>query len=374
MPQARTRSAIGPRQVAPITGMTRDELRNYQALSAIGINLDPATLRLMLSGTGFDAADGAGNTTVTPATISNMVQFLQTWLPGQVEILTAARMIDTLVGITTAGSWEDESIVQRTMEATGMVAPYGDHTNIPLASYNPSFTTRDIVRGEAGIEVGRLQEQRAAKMEVNAAADARRAATLVLEIFRNRIGFFGFNDGNSRIYGILNDPGLLPWVTLPANAAGTSTEWKDKTFLEITADLRLMASQLRLQGNGNIDPAKGDATLAIPLSATEYLTVTNVQGTQSVRQWINENYKNWRIESVPEFALANGGVSGAYLYMEKVENSGTDDNKTFVQVVPAKFQVLGVEKKSKTYIEDFTNATAGVMVKRPFAVVRASGL
>lgn len=371
---SKARSAIGPRQVAPITGMSRDELRNYAALSAIGINLDPATLRAMLTGTGFDAADGAANGTVTPATISNMVQFLQTWLPGQVEILTAARMIDTLVGITTAGSWEDESVVQRTMEATGMVAPYGDHTNIPLASYNPSFTTRDIVRGESGIEVGRLQELRAARMDVNAAADARRAATLVLELFRNRIGFYGFNDGNSRIYGMLNDPQLLPWVTLPANAAGTSTKWKDKTFLEITADLRLMASQLRIQGAGNIDPAKGEVTLAIPLEATEYLTVTNVQGTLSVRGWIEENYKNWRIESVPEFTAANGGVSGAYLYMEKVENSGTDDNKTFVQVVPAKFQVLGVEKKAKTYIEDFTNATAGVMAKRPFAVVRASGL
>jgi hypothetical protein len=35
---------------------------------------------------------------------------------------------------------------------------------------------------------------------------------------------------------------------------------------------------------------------------------------------------------------------------------------------------LGVEKKSKAYVEDYTNATAGAMCKRPYAVVRYSGV
>jgi hypothetical protein len=44
-----------------------------------------------------------------------------------------------------------------------------------------------------------------------------------------------------------------------------------------------------------------------------------------------------------------------------------------VQVVPSKFQVLGVEKGAKGYKEDYSNATAGVFCKRPFAVVRRTG-
>ena len=45
-----------------------------------------------------------------------------------------------------------------------------------------------------------------------------------------------------------------------------------------------------------------------------------------------------------------------------------------IQVVPAKFMALGVEQQSKGFVEDYTNATAGIMVKRPWAVYRASGI
>jgi hypothetical protein len=54
--------------------------------------------------------------------------------------------------------------------------------------------------------------------------------------------------------------------------------------------------------------------------------------------------------------------------------SSTDDRRTFIQPVPARFQVLGVEQLAKAYIEDYTNATAGVICKRPFAVSRISGI
>ena len=47
---------------------------------------------------------------------------------------------------------------------------------------------------------------------------------------------------------------------------------------------------------------------------------------------------------------------------------------TFVQIVPAKFQALGTEKQAKGYVEDFSNATAGLFVKRPFAVQRLTGI
>jgi hypothetical protein len=44
-----------------------------------------------------------------------------------------------------------------------------------------------------------------------------------------------------------------------------------------------------------------------------------------------------------------------------------------LQVVPAKFKVLGVEQKAKGYMEDYSNATAGAMLKRPYAMVRYYG-
>ena len=63
-----------------------------------------------------------------------------------------------------------------------------------------------------------------------------------------------------------------------------------------------------------------------------------------------------------------------YLWANSVEDGGTDDKRTMAQVVPAKFMALGVEQRAKAYLEDFTNATAGVFVKRPYAITRWSGI
>ena len=70
---------------------------------------------------------------------------------------------------------------------------------------------------------------------------------------------------------------------------------------------------------------------------------------------------------------ANAGDNVAYLYAESDSESGSDDNRTWVQVVPQKFMTLGVMQMTKAYEEDYTNATAGVMCKRPYAVVRYYG-
>ena len=78
--------------------------------------------------------------------------------------------------------------------------------------------------------------------------------------------------------------------------------------------------------------------------------------------------------SAPQLNTANGGVGVFYLYAENVADNSTDDGRTFAQIVPAKFQIVGVAKKTKSYEEDYSNATAGVMCKRPYAVVRYSGI
>ena len=55
-------------------------------------------------------------------------------------------------------------------------------------------------------------------------------------------------------------------------------------------------------------------------------------------------------------------------------DSGTDDQKTWIQVVPATFQLMGIQKMVKGYEEDYSNASAGAMLKRPYAIARYTGL
>lgn len=370
------RSYIGPRDVRPLS-MTAEDVANFSELQKLGICFDENDVVAMVDGMrkagyAMDAAPGALQPTVTTGTVSTPVQFLQAWLPGFARIITQARKIDEMVGILTAGSWEDEEVVQGVMEQTGKAQPYGDANNIPLTSFNPNFERRTIVRFESGMNVGRLEEARAAKMRASAADEKRAATGLSLEIQRNAVGFYGYNNGSNRTYGFLNDPSLPAYVSV-ANPGGAGTTWATKTFLQITADLRTAFAALRSRSGDNIDPENTPITIGIATAAVDYLTVTSDFGI-SVRDWIRTTYPKARIVSAPELSAANGGENVFYMFAEEVNDGASDDSRTFVQVVPAKVYTLGVHQMAKSYVEDFANATAGVMLKRPYAVVRYTGI
>lgn len=366
-------SHIGPRNVRPLRAMdqaAREDLaRNYADLQRLGIGFHGRSLDHMIHALAMDNLEP----TVTSASIATPIQFLQTWLPGFVEVVTAARKIDDLVGITTAGDWQNEEIVQGILERTGTATPYGDLTNVPLSNWNTNFERRTIVRFEEGMRVGRLEEARAAAIRVNSASEKRASAALALEIERNNVGFYGFNDGDGRTYGFLNDPGLPAYVAVAGSGTGGSTAWVDKTFLNIQADILEAVQTLRTQSKDLIDPRKTPLTLAVATAAVDYLSTTSDFGI-SVMEWMKGAYPNIRVESAPQLDSAEGGDNVFYLYAETVADSGTDDSRVFMQVVPAKFMVLGVAQQAKGYEEDYTNATAGVMCKRPYAVVRRSGI
>jgi hypothetical protein len=342
------------------------------AKMGIGIPSKMVTAMHALAMDGFGMDDNQGLT--TQASIGTPVQFLQNWLPGFVRVITAARKIDELVGITTSGSWEDQEIVQGILEPVGQPQVYGDYTNVPLSSWNTNFVRRTVQRFEKGMKVGMLEEARAARIRISASAEKRNAAALSLEINRNLVGFYGYNGGNDLTYGFLNDPILPAYVTVAATGTGATTTWSTKTFLNITADIRAAAAKLNIQSQGVINPRDQPTVLAVPTGITQYLTVTSDFGV-SVEDWITKAYKgNMKVIDAPQFNGANGGANVFYLYAESVEDGASDDSRTFIQVVPAKFQALGVEKQAKAYVEDYVSATAGIMTKRPYAVVRFSGI
>lgn len=357
--------------------MSADDVAHYASLAAIGLHFSPTQIqqavRVMLGDSNDIGPWSGAQSGITAASVVTPIQFLQMWLPGFVHVVTAARKIDNLVGITTAGSPEDEQIVQGVLESAGRARPYQDNSSLPLASWNPNFETRTVVRFEQGLEVGWLEEQRSARARIATAAEKRNASALTLEVERNRVGFYGFNNGANRTYGLLNDPAIPAYQNVP-NGAGGSAAWASKTFLEITKDLRFALQSLRTNSRDVIDPEKTPITLAIATSRVDLLTTTTDFGI-SVRDWLRKDYPNVRIESAPELDDANGGAAVFYMYADTVSDDySTDDSATFVQVVPAKFLTVGVEKRAKTYVEAFANATAGVMCKRPFAVQRFSGI
>lgn len=366
---SRVHSQISGRNVR---AMDNFDAKEYQGLSRLGINLSPAHVRQMMKGMDAMIAMDAIQPTVTTASIATPVQFLQNWLPGFVFTITAARKIDELVGIMTTGAWEDEQVVQGVLERTGTSVPYGDYTNVPLSSWNVNFNTRTVVRFEEGMKIGVLEQARASRMRVDDAGMKRESAALALEIIRNTIGFSGYNSGNNNTYGFLNDPGLIAYVNVPNGVSG-SPLWSSKTFLEIAKDIRTSIVALRNNSQDTIDPEQVDLTLAVATAAVDWLSTTSDFGI-SVRDWLKQAYPRVRVVSAPQLNAANGGANVFYMYADKVQDMSTDGGLVFIQPVPAKFQVLGVQQLAKAYEEDYSNATAGVMCKRPFAVVRYSGI
>lgn len=323
--------------------------------------------RMAVAAGAMDAAPDL-QPTVYAGNVGAPIQFLQKWLPGFVRTVTTVRKIDELVGKMTAGDWADEEVIQGSMELTGLARPYGDYTNVPLASWNFGFDRRTIVRFEEGLRVGKLEEARASKVGISSGASKRAAAALALDIQRNRVGFFGYNAANNRTYGFLNDP------SLPAYVAVTGAAWTSATFLVITAQLRTALAALRTQSGDTVDPNTTQLTLAVASNRVDFLTVTSDYGN-SVREWLTETYPNVRVVSAPELNGANGGSNVFYLSADRATDDGSDDGgQTMVQIVPSTFMLVGVEQQAKAYVEDYANATAGVLVKRPYLVVRYTGI
>lgn len=336
-----------------------------EGLKRFGLDFNRLAQRLVALAPTLDAAL---QPTITTPTITNLIQFFQNFLPGLVHAATAARNIDKIVGMSTMGAFEDEEVVQGILELTGGAVPYGDYTNVPLASWNPNWNRYTNIRFEQGLTVPLLEEMRAARMGISSGTSKRNSAVIQLEIARNRTGFFGFNNGLNRTYGFLNDPGLPAYVPA-ANGASSSPLWANKTMLEIEADILQMITGIQTQTQSFIDPREEVLTLAVADAVVNFLNVPTQFG-YSTQVWLNDNYPKIRVVSAPELTLANGGQNVAYLFADQVKDDSTDDKRTFMQVVPMKFMALGVEQKSKGYLEDYANATCGVFCKRPYAVYR----
>lgn len=333
-------------------------------LPRVGIGFSRGTLDRLI-----DYAMDANNIqqSVTAQSIATPIQFLQNWLPGIVEIVTGKRAIDEIIGRSTVGSWEDAQIVQQVIENTGSAVPYSDVGNVPLANWNTNFVTRTVVRFELGFRVGNLEEAQSARMRVDSAGQKRKSDAIQLEIQRNAVGFYGYNSGLGLTYGFLNDPNLPAYVNNPGPA------WASATFANIQADLLTALQALRTQSQGLITPNKDPITLAVATACVDYLAVTTDFG-MSVWAWLKQFYPNVRVVDAPQLNAANGSENVFYMFADTVQDSGTDDQRTFMQIVPATFQLLGVQKMVKGYEEDYSNATAGALCKRPYAIVRYTGI
>ena len=306
----------------------------------------------------------------TGSSIAAGIQFLRYFAPKAVKVITEKRTIDDMVPRTVAGEWHDEEIVQPVVEELGQLALYSDESDFPLAGFKPSYIKRTIVRFEAGLQTGKLEEMRVAamKMRVSAQDVKRSAVALVFAQGVNDVGFNGFNNGENGTWGILNEIGLGAYKSVAQGASGSGL-WANKTFKEIVKDLNTAAAALRKQSGSNFDANNTPFTLAIAADCVDYLNTVNELGNKSVAEWISGTWKKCRVVSIPQLSGANGGANCFYMLMQSLGGNTVCDN-----YVAATMRLLGTERRAKGIREDYTNAVAGVLVAQPTGIVRYSGI
>lgn len=366
------RSSIGPINIKPIPAkmVNPKNLKLYQ--EKLGFAFDEDHLRTMMHAMFKGFGQDSLQPLITTASMPTLVQFLQAWLPGFVAIETAARRCDDAFGIDFIGMWEDVEVVQGIMEMTGTPQYYQDYSNVPLSSWNVNFNYRNTVQFEEGMRVGVREAKTSARIRVDTAAQKRLAAARALEIVRNQIAWFGFNSGNNLTYGLFNDPGKPAYQTLPNGVSGMPY-WLDKTYLEITKDIQFMMATIQNNSQDLVNPQDTATTFLISTDAYQALNTSTDFG-YSVFKYIKDTYPKMRIVSAPELNANNGGVGTGFLWADRIDDASTDGGKTIIQMVQTKFETLGVEQLSKAYIEDYTNSTAGVMIKRPFLLMCVTGI
>lgn len=138
---------------------------------------------------------------------------LQHVLPGVIRTATRVRVLDEITGIVNAGEWHDEEIILNVATPTGKAELYGDHTNVPLASYAQDQERRGLVRFELGFQVGKLEEARQSSAGFVAMEEKRNSVTESLEQGRERVGYYGFNSPETRVFGLMNEPNLPAYET-----------------------------------------------------------------------------------------------------------------------------------------------------------------
>lgn len=346
------------------------EKATLDSYAKLGVCFSPTDIKNLRGSYSMDESIGPQSVNLASAGVP--VEFLRTMLPGSIRVVTQARKIDQIVGRTIAGKWSDAEIVQTIVELQGQPGIYDDHSDAPTAHFKVDFDARTVLQFELGMETRIREEERMAAIRQNVGELKRAGLVEGFAINHNRIGFFGYCNGQNRTYGFLNDPGMNNYQTVSSGVGGV--KWFQKTYAEICNDLLSAFELLRLQSGDRISAKDTPCTLTIASDSVDRLTTANEQG-RTVQLWLTENYSKVKVESAPELNGANGGQSVFYLHADEVPGTNDDGKMRVVeQYVPAVLRLLGTEKRAKGAYELYSSATAGTVWQAPWAMVRFSGI
>ena len=308
-----------------------------------------------------DLAKDAALVTTPGTTVP--VEFLAYIDPRVVEILTAPRKAREIFKEARKGDWTTAYFRFRATELTGGTEPYSDKAQNRTASPNYDWQGRDNYLFQTVIEYGDLEQATTAAAKISLASDKQRAAANIIDLDGNRFNLLGV--AGKQIYGLLNAPNLNAALTAAATGTGDSTEWADKTTLQIYQDLLDLFQQLVSQANGWID-ANTRLILALPPALSVELGKPNEYGKTALGM-IREYLPNLRLVTVPE--MATDSENTMMMIAEEIMGNPVGE-LGFSEKVRAGRVVPNLSSFSQKWLA----GTYGCVIYYPFAIATMEGM
>lgn len=285
--------------------------------------------------------------------------------PQVVDILTAPRNARQLFSEEQKGDWTAAYMKWRVNEITGGTSPYSDYGNSGVSGVNYQWQTREQYRFQTTIEYGDLEVDVSSTAKINLAADKQRSAATNIEIDSNKFYLLGV-DGQE-IYGVLNDPNLLPAIS-PAsvtNGTTTVTEWADKSTVQRYNDVLSLFQRLADQSNGII--TNSDLLRLAVTPGTNVMLGGATDFNVSVLDMLKKYFPRLEIVVLPQLS----GAAGETMFMVAPEVAGME---TGILGFGAKFRAGRVVPSLSSFAQKFTATTYGGIIRVPFAIAQMVGV
>ena len=363
-----TKTRFTPSEMGFAMDEAPEAYRNMEALDFQGIGFKEGALEAAM---GF--AEDAAPTATDAGSINNPWFYLNYLAKKPIKAITQKTVLDGIIGRNSEGSWANASMTFMTRELSGRTAPYSDFVEsaAPRVNRAYSYVTRDVLRLSAGLIVTELENRQAAMIpgQYSPSQDKRESLTLLFNLDREAIGHYGYRLGNMKVYGLLNDPQLAPFVQVAKGGDSGETMWAGKTFHEIIADLMTAVGSVQKQLKANFVPASSKFKIVVPVGCDQYLGKVPECGGKTVREWALDQWKKCSFEVDPCFDNVLGGENVFYVIVDEIGGMPVVEHQ-----VPASLFMVGSMQREVGRSELWSFATCGAVVKQPLGVGRFFGI
>ncbi len=288
--------------------------------------------------------------------------------PEAIRILQSPNEGANILGERKNGNWLTKTLYFPTIENTGRVAAYGDHSTNGKSNANANYPVRQPFNFQTIIQYGDYETAMAGEARLNWVSENQISAASTLDKFMDLTYHFGVAGLQNE--GLLNAAGL-PAALTPSTKAAGGTVWmsatgvQNATATEVYGDVQSLVNSLLINSRGRIKPTDKFSLVMAPGSQGA-LNATNAFG-KTAGELVKLNYPSMEIKTSARYATAAGNV--LQLFADKF--GGKD---TGYCVFTEKQRDFPVIRELSGFVQKKMAGTGGFVLRYPIGAAQMLGI